>query len=69
MIDEDDLGNAVLFGGVPILIIFVVLYFVYSKPEIDACHEKDGVIVRIEGKDLCLAKDALKPAETIKPKA
>ena len=59
MVDADDIGNAALFGSIPILIIFVVLYFVFSKPEIEACHEKGGVVVRIEGDDKCIDKAAL----------
>lgn len=61
MISEDDIGNAALFGGIPILIIFIILYFVFSKPEIDECHDKGGVIVRIEGEDSCVDKEAFKP--------
>ena len=62
MIDIDDVGEAALYGGIPILIIFIVWYLVFSKPEIEECHAKDGVIVRIEGEDLCIDKSALKPA-------
>ena len=62
MIDSDDIGNAALFGSIPVLVILVILYFVFSRPEIDACHEKSGVIVRVEGKDVCVDKAVLKPA-------
>ena len=61
MIDMDDIGNATLFGGLPLLIIFLAFYFLVSKPEIDACHEKAGVIVRIESEDVCVDAAALKP--------
>ncbi len=60
MINEDDVGDGFLFGGLFVGIIFLVLYFVFSKPEIEACHEKGGVIVRIEGKDKCIEAAALK---------
>ena len=54
MIDADDVGNAALFGSIPILIIFLIIYFVWSVPEIKECHNDGGVIVRIEGKDKCV---------------
>ena len=54
MIDADDVSSAALFGSIPLLIIFLVWYFVFSVPEIDACHDKGGVIVRIEGNDKCV---------------
>lgn len=60
MIDLDDIGDAGIIGmffpflGVILLVIFLVLYFKYSVPEIDACHEKGGVIVRIESEDVCV---------------
>lgn len=60
MIDEDDVGNAFLFGGIPLAVIFLICYLVFSKPQINTCHEKGGVIVRIEGADKCVAKDAMK---------
>ena len=54
MIDADDVGSAVLFGGIPLLIIFLIIYFVWSVPEIKQCHKDGGVIVRIEGNDKCV---------------
>lgn len=60
MVDLDDIGNATLFGSIPILIILIIWYLVFSVPEIDKCHDQGGVIVRIEGKDKCIEKDALK---------
>lgn len=60
MIDSDDVGNAALYGGLPLLVIFIVLYLVFSKPEIEACHDKGGVIVRIEGNDRCVDAAVLK---------
>ena len=54
MIDSDDVGNAGMFGGLFVLIVFLIIYFVFSVPEIDACHSKGGVIVRIEGVDKCV---------------
>jgi len=64
MIDVDDIGNAAVFGGLPLLIVFVVWYLVFSKPEIDQCHKDGGVIVRIEGTDTCVNKDALTPIKS-----
>ena len=54
MIDSDDVSGVALFGSIPLLIIVLVWYFVYSVPEINACHDKGGVIVRIEGNDKCV---------------
>lgn len=60
MIDTDDIGNAALFGSLPILLIVIILYFVFSVPEIDDCHKHGGVIIKIEGKDECVEKDSVK---------
>lgn len=54
MIDADDVGNAGMFGGLVLFIIFLVIYLVWSVPEIEQCHEQGGVIVRIEGNDKCV---------------
>jgi hypothetical protein len=54
MIDADDVGNAGLFGGILLFIIFLVIYLVWSVPEIKQCHKDGGVIVRIEGNDKCV---------------
>ena len=54
MIDADDVGNAGLFGGIGLFIIFLVIYLIWSVPEIEQCHKDGGVIVRIEGKDKCV---------------
>lgn len=54
MIDADDVGDAALYGGIPLFIIFLIIYFVWSVPEIEQCHQDGGVIVRIEGKDKCV---------------
>lgn len=61
MIDASDVGNAALFGSIPILVIFIVWYFVFSKPQIEECHKQGGIIVRIEGNDRCVDATALKP--------
>lgn len=58
MIDSDDIGNACLFGSITIVIILVILYFVFSKPKIDDCHQRGGVMVKIEGESKCVNKDA-----------
>ncbi len=60
MIDSDDVGNAALFGGVVVFVIFLVVYLVWSRPEIKACHEKGGEIVRIGVEDKCVDTSALK---------
>ena len=60
MIDADDVGNAGLFGGLAVFVVFLVWYLVFSVPGIDKCHEKGGQIVRIEGNDKCIASEALK---------
>jgi hypothetical protein len=60
MIDADDVGNVALFGSIPLLIIVVIWYLVFSVPEINECHEKGGQIIRIEGKDKCMDTSALK---------
>ena len=54
MIDADDVSGAALFGSIPLLIIFLIIYFVWSVPEIEQCHKDGGVIVRIEGNDKCV---------------
>jgi hypothetical protein len=60
MIDSDDIGNAALFGGMPLLIIFIILYFVFSVPKIEDCHKSGGVILRIEGVDKCVSKESIR---------
>lgn len=60
MVDIDDVGNAGLFGGVGVLIVFLIWYLVFSVPEINKCHDKGGQIVRIEGTDKCMDTSALK---------
>jgi hypothetical protein len=60
MIDADDIGTVAIVGSIPLIIIFVVIYFVWSVPVIDKCHEKGGVIVRIEGVDKCIDVSAIK---------
>lgn len=60
MIDASDVGDGFLFGGVTIGIIFLIIYLVWSVPEIDKCRENGGQIVRIEGKDQCMDTSALK---------
>lgn len=60
MIDADDIGYVALFGSIPLLIIVVIWYLVFSVPEIDQCHDKGGQIVRIEGEDKCMDTSVLK---------
>lgn len=60
MIDADDVGMSGSFGGVIVFVIFLIIYLVWSVPEINKCHEKGGVIVRIEGKDKCIDASQLK---------
>lgn len=60
MIDASDVDSGLLFGGVIVGIIFLIIYLVWSVPEIDQCHEKGGQIVRIEGEDNCMDTSAMK---------
>ena len=60
MIDADDVGMAGLFGGLGVFLVFLVIYLVFSVPEINVCHEKGGKIVRIEGEDQCMDISSLK---------
>jgi hypothetical protein len=60
MIDWDDIDDAMLFGGLILLAIVLLLFFVFSRPKIDACHEKGGVMMKIEGKHKCVDKAVLK---------
>ena len=60
MIDADDVGNGFGFGGLIVGIVLLIIYFYWSKPEIDKCHENGGQIVRIEGQDRCMDTSSLK---------
>jgi ABC-type amino acid transport system permease subunit len=60
MIDASDVNSVALFGSIPVLIIVLIWYFVFSVPEINECHEKGGQIVRIEGADRCMDTSVLK---------
>ena len=60
MIDADDVGNGFAFGGLVVGLIFLAIYFYYSKPVIETCHDKGGQIVRIEGQDKCMDTSVLK---------
>ena len=60
MVDAEDIGSVAMFGSIPLLIIVIVVYLIYSVPEIDKCHENGGKIVRIEGVDQCMDVSALK---------
>ena len=66
MIDADDVGTVALLGSIPLLIIVVIWYLVFSVPEINKCHEAGGVIVRVEGDDICVKKDVLTLVEVKK---
>jgi hypothetical protein len=59
MIDVDDVGDGFLYGGIVIGIIFLVCYLAFSKPEIDDCEKKGGVIVKSNGEAICIDKNAL----------
>lgn len=61
MIDSDDVGDGFLYGGVVIGLIFLFIYFHYSKPEIDKCEKAGGVMVKANGDAVCVKKDALIP--------
>lgn len=59
MIDIDDVGNGFLFGGVIVGIIFLVCYFVFSKPIINDCEKNGGMIVKSNGDAVCIDRKAL----------
>lgn len=59
MIDIDDVGDGFLFGGIIVGIIFLVCYFVFSKPVINECENKGGMIVKSNGDAICIDKKAL----------
>ena len=63
MVDIDDVGNAGMYGGLAVFVVFLIWYLVFSVPEIDKCHEKGGQIVRIEGNDKCIESTALKEVQ------
>jgi hypothetical protein len=59
MIDIDDVGDGFLYGGIVIGVIFLVCYFAFSRPVIDECEKAGGVVVKSNGKPLCVDKKAL----------
>jgi hypothetical protein len=66
MVDVEDVGEGFAYGGIFFGVVLLVVYLVFSKPEIEACHDKGGVIARIEGKDICVDKSVFKPIEISK---
>ena len=61
MVNSDDILNNVLLAlSIPVLLVLLVMYFIWSKPVIDACHAKGGNIIRIEGRDKCIDTSVLK---------
>jgi len=59
MIDVDDIGDGFLYGGIIIGLIFVVLYFAFSKPEINECEKSGGIIIKSNGNAVCIDKKAI----------
>lgn len=59
MIDSDDVGDGFLYGGIVVGLIFLVIYLVWSKPEIDDCEKKGGIVVKSNGDAVCIDKKAL----------
>ena len=65
MIDLDDVGNGFLFGGIIIGLILLAGYFYLSKPVIDECEKRGGIVLKSNGKAICVRKDAL--IQEVKP--
>lgn len=59
MIDVDDVGEGFVYGGVVIGVIFLVIYLVFSKPEIKQCEDAGGIVVKSNGDTVCVDKNAL----------
>ncbi|MRT30782.1 hypothetical protein [Herbaspirillum sp. CAH-3] len=59
MIDSDDVGDGFLFGGVIVGLIFLVIYIAFSRPEIKACEQNGGAMVKSNGDMICIDKKAL----------
>jgi hypothetical protein len=66
MIDADDVGDAFWWGGIPLGILFLVIYLVYSVPEIEKCekpstdHPQGGIMVKdARGHEQCIDKNAM----------
>lgn len=66
MVDMDDVGEAFWWGGIPLGIIFLVIYLVYSVPEINKCeqpstdHPAGGIMVKdARGNEHCIDKSAM----------
>lgn len=58
-IDIDDVGDGFLFGGLIVGAIFLILYFAFSKPVINECEQRGGMIVKSDGKAVCIDKSAI----------
>ena len=64
LIDEDDISIIALVGSIPLLILVIILYFMFSRPEIKECHKQGGLMVKVEGKQRCVDADTLKPIDS-----
>jgi hypothetical protein len=69
MIDADDVGDA-FWWSIPIGIIFLVIYLIWSVPEIKKCeqptadHPTGGIMVKdARGKEVCIDKSAMIPQQ------
>lgn len=62
MIDVDDVGDGFLFGGVIVGMILLVIYFAFSRPEINKCEQAGGIMVKsvTDGRTSCVDKNSLK---------
>jgi hypothetical protein len=63
VIDSDDVGDGFLYGGVIVGLIFLVIYLMFSRPEINKCEQAGGVIVKSNGSTVCIDKGALIDSE------
>jgi hypothetical protein len=60
-LDLDDVGGAFLCGGLVLGGIVFLLYLAFSKPEIDDCEKRGGMMVKSNGHLVCIDKKALLP--------
>jgi len=68
MIDEDDVFDSALWGGVGVAIVLLIIYLIFSRPVIDKCKSKGGVMVKANGYYVCVdAKEFSQLKERAKP--
>ena len=59
MIDSDDVGNGFLYGGLIVGLVFLAFYLYSSKPIIDECTANGGIMVKSDGKGVCIDKSVI----------